>query len=246
MKHLLYLPLILILIGSCKKKKAADPESQVATGSITGKTTQFSQYGEKLTTGLNNVTVSLDNDVTTTVTDNAGNYTLSGVKPGIYTIFFTKPGCGVYQVQQVNFPGNGTLYQDGTLIENPTFTFLSATAKTDTGSAPILIPALHINIKLNPNPKAISAMIVLGPTDDLDLNKSGSYIRMFSFTIPANTSDFISSMSYRPDEGAYAKIYPYSGNSISYSGNSISYHNYATNTNIFLGYGAALPAIKIQ
>lgn len=246
MKNLIILPALVsfLLIASCKKKETAT-ETPVATGTIAGKTSQYDQYGNLLSTGLNNVTIFLDNDNVTAVTDNSGNYSLEGVKPGIYTISFSKPGGGLFQIQQVNFPGNGTLYKDGIVIETPTFNFTSVTSVLVDSSVSQYYPAKWIKTVFNLSPvsKAVQAAVLLGSSGNLDINKAGSYFRPFIVSVPANTSSYsamINISSYSNLTGdLYVKIYPYSGY-------TMSYHDYSTGNNINQGYGPPSAAIKIN
>ena len=47
----------------------------------------------------------------------------------LYTIMSSnKQGYDPFEIQQVNFPGNGTLYENGYAVQKPAFQFASATA----------------------------------------------------------------------------------------------------------------------
>lgn len=240
MKNLLCLAAFILLLSSCKKKGTSTSET---TGNISGKVTQYNQYGETMTNDLNNVVVRLDNDAVASLTDNGGNYTLSGVRPGIYTIYFSKPGCGVYKIQQVNFPGNGTLYnKNAELVETPTFNFRSASF-TFTPSSDRPEASITINIKLDPQLRDVRAYVVVGKTASLDITNHRSEAEALYFVIPANTSDFTATLRYsHPNYKAselYAKVY-------TYAGRSVTYQDISTKSIVLFGHGQALPAVKIK
>lgn len=240
MKHLIFTGLILFSFLSCKKKETT-AETPLITGSISGKVDQYNQSGEKLSSVLNQVSISLDNDIATATTDEKGNYSLSNVKPGIYTIFFNKPGCKTFQIQQVNFPGNGTLFKDAELVETPTAEFLSATLKYgDTLWNDHSFPKLTIHIKLKPVTITTWFTIVYGSGLEIDFDKNGTYSTFQSYQILPNTSDYKFNLVMA--SGAqynFARIYPYSGY-------TSGYYDYNNKTSIKIGYGKPLPAQKIE
>ena len=251
MKKAIFIFICLAGIISCKKDiKTTEPApttNNVITGNITGSTVQYSQYseyGNELKTGLNGVTVSLDNDNVTATTDEAGNYTLVGVKPGIYVISLSKPGCVTYKIQQVNFPGNGTLKMGVVeIIETPTHTFQSATASFEKDSVHPSSGSLRlkINIKLNPNSKDLWAAVFTGTNSNMDLSNLRDF--PWSYKIPANKSDYSFYTTY-PMTGidtskVYVKVFAGSART-----------NYFTegpnNTMVYQGVGAGLPVVKAK
>ena len=92
MKNIMFILIFTVVFLSCKKTTPTTPTTttdNVITGNISGKTIQYDQYGHTLTSGLNGINVSLDNSTVTAVTNNSGNYTLQGVRPGVvyYNVF---------------------------------------------------------------------------------------------------------------------------------------------------------------
>lgn len=246
MKKIAILFICLAIIFSCKKDSkpvettTTNSGTEVIKGNITGSTVQYNQYGEELKTGLNSVTVSLDNDNVTAITDEAGKYTLIGVKPGIYVISLSKPGCTTFKIQQVNFPGNGTLNQSPRqIVETPTFSFQSATANWEKDSTFKNKLNLKINLNLNSNSKEIWAAIITGTTSNIDIMKTNDIVR--TFKIPANktTYSFYYNASISDTSNLYVKIYTSAG---LYE----AYRDVQDNNLVYSGIGAGLPAVKVK
>lgn len=114
---------------SCKKQGPpgddgpVGPTGPVPAGTITGKVTQFDEFGTELKTGLNTVTVSIQGTNLNAVTDENGTYVLPSVQPGIHVLGFRGPKTQVCQNDQVTCTGSGTLHIDATLYNKPTWTF---------------------------------------------------------------------------------------------------------------------------
>lgn len=240
MKKLIYVSLCVLALSNCTKKNTTTIVESPATGTISGNTEQYNQYGELLKTGLNNVTVTLDNDPASTTTDEYGNYTLSGIKPGVYSISFSKPGCTTYKLQQVTFPGNGTLYKNGFAIENPTYTLLNASITLDTTHTQNSNQVITIKGNITPSTKPVNVTVFISTNPDLTNNTSGNFTRVIS--IPANTSSFTNTFGY--------PIYDWSTNIYAklYASNvyTFSYHEFTTNSNVLLGYGNSLATVKLK
>jgi len=241
MKKITFIFICLTIIFSCKKddkpvenNNTNNTNSNVINGNISGSIKQFNQNGELLSSGLNGVTITLDNDNVSTTSDTSGKYNLQGVKPGIYTIFYSKPGCETYQIQQVNFPGNGILFKDATLIETPTFSLESATMTMDSSN---LHSSIKVSLKLSPNSKDVWVGFISGPDNSVDINKS-NYYGPFVYKIPASTSTYTFKTNSLSSNN-FGKIY-------TYAGNQSSYYDYATKTNKQQGFGASLAAIKYR
>jgi len=243
MKNIAFALICIVVFLSCKKTTpttSTTTTDNVVTGNISGKTTQIDQYGNTPSSGLNGVTVSLDNSTVTAVTDNSGNYILQGVKPGVYTIFFNKQGCEAYEIQQVNFPGNGTLYENGYAVQKPTFQFASATAVNVVDSI-FHQNRVKVTLNLSPNTNSLNLSYITGANNSIDTINPGQG-SFYNIQIPPNTSTFTFNTAFfgfTSATGSYVKIYPYSGG-------GVSYHDYGTNSNKFLGYGTPLAAIKVN
>lgn len=232
-KITLTLAMFCAIVLSCKKETKIIIEEQL-TGNIMGKVLQYNQFGQKLNSDLNKITISLDNDTVKGSTDEEGNYTLVGVKQGIYTITFSKPGCLSYQSQQITFPANGTLYQNATVVETPTFVFSSATAH-------LINPperTFTLNIKLAPNDSSTSALLVFGNSPDIDINNHDEFTFTQSLKIEKNTGEKLFYITFAPVGATYVKLYPYAGQ-------EITYFDYYSGRYIYSGFGTPLPAISL-
>jgi hypothetical protein len=239
MKKIIYFSLIITLVTSCKKKEDTTSTPDAVTGSIAGKVIQYDNSGEKLVSGLNNVTVSLDNDPNTAQTDAAGNYTINGVKQGIYAISFKKTGCTTFQNQQVTFPGNGTLFSNAYIVADPGFTFESVNAAIVDSISSDYQKVIRINVNISPQPKTVMGAIYFGYEADISQINYSYYV---SFNIAENTAQISFNITVpfqdNPGNSLYLKIYPYSG--ITYS-----YFDFKSNTSVYTGYGTPLASIKV-
>lgn len=239
------LAIILLCIGvliQCKKKEDAQPEPEPpSTGSIKGKVTQFDQFGSTYSVGLNSLTVSVVGTNYSTVTDASGNYRLDYIPAGIYTLAFDKSGCRQYQVQQVNFPGDGEMYKNISISDYSTITFNSASIKD---TIYMSTKRLKITINLNPISKEIGYAVIfsqIGTPDIFDAATFSNIIVSFPFGVLPNQS---SHTTYYPSSLSagtyYAKIYPYVKNS---SIDVTRYYDYASSKYIYIGHGTPIPTV---
>lgn len=237
-------------LASCKKPKdgATGPQGPqgpagpsgsngtAGTGVITGKVEQQDQYNVPYTTGLNTSTVSIDGTTITAMTDAAGNYTLSNLGAGVYDISYTKAGTGVDKNQQIVFPGTGTLYLNGRLIDKPSYTLNSGYVKDTTLSGN---PYIRAKVYYTTNTKNRSAMVVIGGSSSVDLATPGSYKYLINMQLQANSTTASFNLSYpnvlvnNYPSGTivYAKVYPYSGG---------NYYDYINSIDVPTGYGTPL------
>lgn len=207
------------------------------SGIITGNVDQRDQYAVSYTTGLNTTTVSIDNTTITTVTDAAGNYTLSNLGAGIYDISYTKSGAGLMKNTQIVFPGAGTLYLNADVYDNPTFTFGGGYLKDTTMSWG---DQIRINLTYASNAKARAGLVLIGPTSNVDITNPSSYKSTINLYISPNSTVLATTMSY-PSQlinaypsgtVVYAKVYPCTQGG--------SYYNYATSNQIYTSYGSPM------
>lgn len=238
MKKIFIYCFLVVLFFSCKKSKTTEnTANSTPTGSITGKVTQLDQYGIVSSNSLNNVTVSLIGTNISTISDASGNYTLSNVPAGMYTLKTEKPGCRPYQIQQINFPGNGTMYKDTYTFDIPTFSFNSAYIKD---SMQFSIRKLFININLNPINKEVGYFIIASKTGVPDINDASTFTTPFiPMSILPNTSNY--NYFYPPitESGTYyLKVYPYVLNKGS---NYPQYFDYNSNKYVYVGQGNPIP-----
>ncbi len=249
MKKIILCAICVVAMASCKKETGPQgpagtngtngTNGSTASGSITGKVNQYDQYSVHKTTGLNTTTVSIEGGSNSTVTDAAGNYTLSNVAPGVYNLVFTKAGCGLTKQEQVVFPGNGSLYVNGDVADKPTFTFSTGYVKD---TLQFSQHQIRINVNLPAVSQTRSGMVIFGKTSSVDITTPSSYDYMYNFYIQANnayytaTTSYLASSfnSYTSGQTIYAKVYP----SVS---QGAGYYDYAEDKNIYTGYGTPLP-----
>lgn len=210
-KQLICIALIASAFTSCKKETVQGPEGPAGlaattpTGSISGKVTQYDQYGNTYTSNLNTATVSLLNTNYSTVTDAAGNYTLTNIPAGIYSIATDKPGCGTYQTQQISFVGNGTLYHLTNTCDKPTYIFNSGLVKDSLNGG----HKAYVTINLTANVHSTYALVIYGTTSNLSLSDPNSYYWSEYIVIPANFTSANNLLPYQLSTGIhFLKIYP--------------------------------------
>ncbi len=244
MKKLLIMALCIGALAQCKKKTESEPDPIAATpeptGSIMGNVAQRDQYGALYTTGLNTTTVSLFGTSYKTVTDASGNYTLSGVPASMYDIVTEKPGCPLYRIQQINFPGSGTMYRNTSVCDKPTYTFNSAVVKDSVNGS----HKVAVTINMNNNSNYTSAMILYSTSNTIDIDVPSSYFKANLFTIPDNKTTYTNFdlMASGLATGTYyVKIYPFN-----YSdGGFYSQTTGSTNVVKYVAYGTPLPTYSL-
>ncbi len=243
MKKLVLSILCITALTACKKEKVTGPEgpqgpqgpSSSSVGTITGKVIQYDQTGATYTTGLNTTTVEIQGTSYATVTDAAGNYTLSNVNPGTYTFLFKKPGCGTNQRQQISFAGNGTYYLNSNILEKPTYTFISATV--DTFKVVPNSSSYSVKFTINSAASTITrgALVLMGQNNSLDITDPSSYEYSYQSTLTSSTtSQFV--YSFGGLHGTYYfKIYPHAPG-YTYG----VYYDVATDKQKYYSYGTPL------
>ncbi|MBL7922197.1 MAG: carboxypeptidase regulatory-like domain-containing protein [Bacteroidia bacterium] len=244
MKKLVLSILFISVLTACKKEKVIGPEGPQGPqgssgngtpGTITGKITQYDQTGSTYTTGLNTTTVEIQGTNYSAVTDASGSYTLNNVMPGTYNILVNKPGCGTMQKQQVSFPGNGTYYLNTSILEKPTYSFISASVDTFKVSPSSSTYNLKFTINATTSTIARGALILIGQNNTIDVNDplSYEYANINPITMSA-TSQF--TYGFGGLHGTYyIKIYPHAQ-----IFNGGVYYDVATDKQKYYSYGTPL------
>ncbi|MDP3556422.1 MAG: hypothetical protein Q8T03_03545 [Bacteroidota bacterium] len=241
MKNIILSFICVMALGSCKKEKVEGPQGAQGnpgngiSGNISGKITQVNQFNTNYSSGLNTTTVSIDGTSLSTITDIIGNYTLSSVPPGIYDISLNKNGCGLTKLQQVNFPGNGTLYLNGTISDKATHTFTNGAVTVNGQQINTLV-----NYPSSVNTKA--GIVILGKMPNVDITNPTSYDAVQQFYIFPSTTTYstnfsfaiFDSIAYPSGTTIFAKIYPTTNASSGYT-------DYSIGKFIYTGFGTPLP-----
>ncbi|MBL7932727.1 MAG: hypothetical protein JNL60_12535 [Bacteroidia bacterium] len=137
-KHILNIFICLLMFTACKKTgpdgpvgdqgPAGFPGSQ-ATGTISGKITQFDEFAAELKTHLNTVTVSVKGTTLSAVTDETGVYTISSVPPGVYVLEFKGEKTQTSMFHGLSCAGKGIVYCHLSISEKPSWTFTNMLIK---------------------------------------------------------------------------------------------------------------------
>lgn len=242
---------VLALATSCKKETVEGPQGPAGTngtngtngsgttGTIIGKIKQYDQYGTPYTTGLNTTTISVESTTNTTITDAAGNFTVSNLAPGIYDIDILKPNCGMRKYQQITFPGNGTLYIDESISDKATFTFTGGYVKDTVISSST---SIRVNLTYASSVKSRNGIVLYSSSNAIDPTNPASYDSYQTMILGANTTSLANNASagatfFNPFPSGstfYAKVYP---NTYTNAG----YYDYALGKQVFTGVGTPLP-----
>lgn len=108
-------------------------------GSITGFVTLYDSEGNKLT-DFSGVTVSLENQSIVSTTDQYGKFVLTGVKKGIYNIYFDKTGYGTRKLISYQFLGSGDAFLGSTYISKiPLYSVSAVTSTTSTTAGTVTL-----------------------------------------------------------------------------------------------------------
>jgi hypothetical protein len=251
MKKTILTILCLSALLACKKEKVEGPpgpqgpagaNGSNSTGTIRGTVPQFDQYSVKQSSGLNTTTVSVDGTNISTVTDAEGKYGISGLAPGVYDLSYIKPGCGLAKMQQIVFPGNGTLSMNCDVYEKPSYSFSNGFAK-DT----IMFGAhyLKYGFQLAPVNKTRYYLVLYSNTSSVNIADPLSYFHSSQNTIFSNASTVSSQSQFTGgifdefDSGAtlYLKFYPMS--------NSARYTDLVTGEDVYTNVGTPLPTYTV-
>jgi hypothetical protein len=224
-KFILSTTLLITLLYSCKKEepKTPTPTPVNPTGDIRGRVNHFDQFGEAYTSGLQNATVSIEGSNKSGFTDASGNYTLSRVSAGTYTLLFSKTGCGSVKKDNVYYSPTDTLKYDADLADIATFQLSTAYVKDTTWFSGNLTGIYYHASSSVANNNA-SVVAIIGKTNMLDIENPGTYLnyanaslldstdfnRFFSYSLLKDTYTF------QKDSVLYLKIYPVSTKGSSY------------------------------
>ena len=129
---------LLFLATGCKKETTTNT---TVTGNLFGFVTMDDQYGGRVLSGLNNITVTLTNSsgtVSTTTTDSTGRYGFNNIAQGQYTIGYATSGYGSIVNSALGFLGEGNIDHDAKLSAIPNFRDSILSSPIDTGGFVVL------------------------------------------------------------------------------------------------------------
>jgi len=248
MKRIIPLLLCILFLAQCKKEDSPEPETleipaPTPTGDLSGNVKHYNQFGALYTAGLNTTTVSIEGKNFTTVTDNAGHYTISGVPSNTYTLVFKKPGCGLIKLQDIIYNAGDTTKYTADVADIPAFALSSAYTK-DTLWFSGTLGGIYFNANSNPPDSNASIIAIVGKTPNIDLADPSSYLnyptttlidsldfkRFFSYSLLKYTYNF------KKDSILYLKVYPVATKGSFYFDNK-------SKTPVYTAYGAAYPTV---
>lgn len=243
----------IVIINGCKKgdtgpagaNGAAGPAGPNLKGTLEGHITLADQYGTSVFTGLNNISVSIDNTGLTATTDNAGMYSFGNLNTNDYSLTINKDTTyGMTKAQGIQFVGGGILNRDAKLSQIPTFSLGSAVA-VDTATA----AGNYIKIRgsVTADTKARKAVVFVGASASVSSNTT-NYISFYSVNIAANATTFSLSISTNDFYGmgmssgatAYFAVYPAS----SLFASTSTYEDFNTGKTVFTSIGKTAMAVS--
>jgi hypothetical protein len=104
--HLIASTAVIGTLAACSGSQG--PAGPVLTGNRAGVVYLFDQFGGALASD-SGMTVVANPGSVTSVSNTAGQYTLTNLKTGVYTISFTASGFGTFVQPRVQFVGGGTI-----------------------------------------------------------------------------------------------------------------------------------------
>ncbi len=219
----------------------------VLTGTLAGHIMLSDQYGTSVFTGLNNISVSLDDTgSSSSTTDNNGMYSMSNISTGTYSLTVNKDASyGMMKVQNLQFVGGGTLNRDVRLSQIPTFSILTATAidtTTATGNQ------IKLSGTVPTDTKARKAVVFVGSLPGVTSN-TANYISTYTINIAANatvfnllipTTDFYN-MGISSGGTAYLAVYP----AAQMYNTTSTYEDFATGRTVFSAIGTNASSVSV-
>jgi hypothetical protein len=164
------------LTGATGATGPQGPAGLALNGDIIGFVHRYDTYGNRQFTGLDNVTVSIDNTAFTTTTDATGRYSFGNMPTGTYSITYSKSGYGNDRLQGIPHVGGGSSTYLTTVKLSPVTTFFPIT--------------------LNASSSAVTGITVTG-----NMNSNDIYDRRIAFFIGFSNSTSSATTNYIDIEG---------------------------------------------
>jgi hypothetical protein len=148
------------------------------SGSIKGKVRSYES--EKTIAGVSVIVFQEEREIKTVVTDRKGEFLISGLPPGLYTLKFRKPGLGIGTIEKIEVkPGKTVTLRDRILlpVDSGSFAYIRGSVFSSDG---ISIKGAKVELKRIESD---------GNTKDIDstfTDISGS----FNFRLPPNKAKY--------------------------------------------------------
>jgi hypothetical protein len=252
---------ILVLISilalvSCKKEKEtiAGPQgpqgtqgpagaSTVPTGTISGFVVHQNLNGYNYQSN-SGVVVTIKGTGLKGTSDDKGNFKITGVPTGVYTLEYKHSNTNTWPQQNINFAGNGTYYVPSfNIIDAPTWTLSNVSVDNTSYYAG---GYTLVNVTVTPNAGANNFIVIFGKTASLDNFEPDTYDYSFQGYINTNSYPYssgslsINSQGFYPSGTKYyVKVYPLA----SIYGNYSTYIDMETRKTVYATTGVAFPQV---
>ena len=247
MKRIIPLLICVLLLFSCKKDKENQPEIPLPPvelkGNISGKVTQYDQFGQAYTTNLNTTTVTIEDNGFSTVTDAQGKYSITGVTSNTYTLLFEKQGCGLIRLENTIYKIGDTTTFNASIADIPTFSLDMVYAKDTSWFSPSF-KGIYYGASTSIQNKKAMVVAIIGKTQNLNIDDPTTFLN-YATASRADTNDFQRFFSYsllkdtytfKQDSIMYMRIYP-----VSTLGSS--YFSSKYNTPVYTAHGTPYPTL---
>jgi hypothetical protein len=228
---------IITLFGSCAKEGPNGPTGPAGPsyiGTISGHVTLFDQYGSRVTTGLSNVSLSLNGNTTIVHPDNSGFYSYPSISTGIYTLA-ASDSAYASTINSFNYV-SGTLNKDMKMSAIPDSFVYSLTTSCDTITA---LDSLVLTFKHDTRARNC---IVFASTSPAVGNTPDSYLwfKVISVSATAPAVSFVVPRQDLTDVGMVsgARVYY-----VAYSyvvGDASAYEDFNTGKNVYNAVNGAV------
>ena len=206
MKKALLISLSVFAMYNCKKDTTTDPEPvtiaqvQSAKGSISGKIKQQNSSGTTYTLSLADVTVSVDGQNKSAVTDASGFYSIPDVTAGILDLTISGPDGSGTKLQQLSFVGNGNLIVNRDFSRKNLDTIIGRINDTIIGGA----KGIYVKCKNNRQFSNSSTQVAI------IFSKTSNIVPGDASTFDYGNTGYIKYVTNSPSEFVYAQFYAYS------------------------------------
>ena len=214
---------VLLIFAACKKEQ--DPPEPEPTpippvveqeGSIVGKVNLFDAFGLKQDSTAGIATVKIEEINQSVNTDSKGNFTLTAVKAGTYTIVYSKNNYGTIKAQGIVYKVGDKGNYDAELAMLPNFVISSAYVKDTTWFATPTAGLYYRAYSAETN-TASSAVAIISNTPNPSIANPESYVYDMPVSLLNKNTDYSRFVSYSflkdnyqilKGTNLYIKIYP--------------------------------------